>query len=506
MVEISEIWEGDSLEAWLNDQQREFATVIASRSALRVLPLYWKWSLSDVAKEADATALQALRANFIAAVACKSATAAIKEASVDVTASFASSASYASSASGFASASVSSSSASFASGFAASSSAFAASSGFAAVWENIRQDCADLEVGQDLLSTQLWSDENPLADLWTDLRPKILSTENWQPGDWQFWVEWYEQMLDPVSNPPNWELLEQVALIDPDIWNAGPEAVSAAIAAIQLGFAERALATGERFEFDEGRKLFVRNPVAAEDKATLKYCVDRLSELSDLAETMGNMQGVLGGELFFVRRAVENHADNPVMVWDNCGNAMRMLNANLASGACPEGEPYVTILQATLTDVRLRLERDPAVQHVAPHRPEAAPLEDEQAVEVLTGALNEAAGMVEPEVAEEIAQDRATLLDRFAGVGRRTAAFITGAARILAIVVAAIPDKLLGVMDYGVAFSERLQKLTENSVKIAKDIRAITVSGALGTGVVTTATSPEKIPQAIDMIVKIFGG
>ncbi|MQY41036.1 hypothetical protein GG681_00130 [Epibacterium sp. SM1969] len=374
------------------------------------------------------------------------------------------------------------------------------------VWENIRHDCSKIVIGGNLLQTPLWRDQNPLAYLWTVLRPKFQSADNWQPGDWQFWVDWYEQMLDPVSNPPNWELLEQVALIDPDIWNAGPEAVSEAISAIQLGFAERALATGERFEFDEGRKLFVRNPVSAEDEVTLKYCVDRLSELSDLAETMGNMQGILGGELFFVRRAVENHAVNPVMVWDNCGNAMRMLNANLASGACPEGEPYVTILQATLTDVRLRLERDPAVQHVAPHRPEAAPIEDEKAVEVLTGALNEAAGMVEPEVAEEIAQDRATLLDRFAGVGRRTAAFITGAARILAIVVAAIPGKFLGVMDYGVAFTERLQKLSENCGKIAKDIRTVTVSGALGTGIVTTATSPEKIPQAIDMVVKYFGG
>ncbi len=94
----------------------------------------------------------------------------------------------------------------------------------------MQADCIELEAGKPLHLCSLWHRAIPPDQPWRDVKATLGSVE---AGDWQFWVEWYEQFLDPISNPPNWELLEQVALIKPEVWEAGPEAVSATISAIQ---------------------------------------------------------------------------------------------------------------------------------------------------------------------------------------------------------------------------------------------------------------------------------
>jgi hypothetical protein len=53
-------------------------------------------------------------------------------------------------------------------------------------------------------------------------------------GPWTFWAEWYRRAM--AGDPLPWDLQEQIALIPNEIWEAGPEAVTARIEKIQHEF------------------------------------------------------------------------------------------------------------------------------------------------------------------------------------------------------------------------------------------------------------------------------
>ena len=66
MVEIADIKDRQSLEAWLKEQPRESAVALTHRAAMRVLPLYWDWVQNDAkARKGDLTALPVLWASLI---------------------------------------------------------------------------------------------------------------------------------------------------------------------------------------------------------------------------------------------------------------------------------------------------------------------------------------------------------------------------------------------------------------------------------------------------------
>ncbi|UWR55690.1 hypothetical protein [Phaeobacter inhibens] len=50
-------------------------------------------------------------------------------------------------------------------------------------------------------------------------------------AEWSFWREWYQGFLD--GKPLDWELQRRVALINDDVWDAGPEAVAVEIERIR---------------------------------------------------------------------------------------------------------------------------------------------------------------------------------------------------------------------------------------------------------------------------------
>ncbi|MGR3563817.1 MAG: hypothetical protein ACU0FH_13500 [Heliomarina sp.] len=71
MVEIADIKDRDSLQEWLEDRSREECIQIATRAALRVLPLFWEWSLTEPAQKHRITALPVLRCLLISRLAGK---------------------------------------------------------------------------------------------------------------------------------------------------------------------------------------------------------------------------------------------------------------------------------------------------------------------------------------------------------------------------------------------------------------------------------------------------
>lgn len=245
MIEIADIVDKDSLQKWLTDwpasqeldekSTQQIAVTIAHRAAMRVLPYWWQWSLTKDARKRDFTALVVLRSLLTSGVAGKNPTSRIRAAS-DAASDFA-----------FASAASADASAAFAAAFAlaaasdasaaafalaaaaASDAASAAADAFAAkaeAWVSVREDCAGLSGGADVFATPLWRDqENPLVPVWGDVKAQATGPE------WAFWITWYDHAL--AGRAPNWDMLEQIALIKPAIWKAGAVAVAKEIAAIK---------------------------------------------------------------------------------------------------------------------------------------------------------------------------------------------------------------------------------------------------------------------------------
>ncbi len=92
-------------------------------------------------------------------------------------------------------------------------------------WEQVRWDCAFLQTGNARLHDRaLWQAINPFLSQWVLAKSRL-------PKGWEFWRDWYQDALD--GHPPDWPLLNKIALIEPEIWDAGPEAVNAQIARIE---------------------------------------------------------------------------------------------------------------------------------------------------------------------------------------------------------------------------------------------------------------------------------
>lgn len=124
----------------------------------------------------------------------------------------------------------------------------------AAFWNSTRTDCRLIANGENVLLAPLWAEsdkpfwseddeslmwsrderqlmrtaENPFRETWEKV--KTLSTA----PEYAFWIKWYEDAL--TGRAPNRKMLEQIALIDPEVWDAGAEAVAEEIARIVASF------------------------------------------------------------------------------------------------------------------------------------------------------------------------------------------------------------------------------------------------------------------------------
>jgi hypothetical protein len=242
MGESVDITDRESLKAWLEDQPREVAVWIAFRAAARVLPVWWDEVLTeDWARKRDLTALPVLRSLLISSVAAKrpnekfmgaatlAATGAVEAGAGATRAEHHASADAATRAA-LAANRVYEGAAHVAAD--AANAAATASNAATAAWEAVRADAGRVRDGTVPDDLPLWPDgRGPLEEKWRAIVWQVKNSEGAE--DWQFWTAWYDSLLDgrPMLGDAGrtWEMLEQIALIDPATWDKGPEAANPVI-------------------------------------------------------------------------------------------------------------------------------------------------------------------------------------------------------------------------------------------------------------------------------------
>ncbi|WP_238365811.1 hypothetical protein [Mesobacterium pallidum] len=243
----------EAFEAWLKEQSQEVCVAIATRAASRAWPnvtgiRFWKTG-EDARKAHRILALLTGWALLTAAVAAVRPTPEVKSAAsaarFAASAASAASAAFASaSAARFASASAASASAasaasaarfaaaaaSAASASAARFAAAAASAASAAFFARFAASAASAiysDAGLDpetLFALPVWHEAGTPEGLrLKHVGDTLLDTD---PA-FAFFARWYRGMVE--GKPLPWDLQERVALIDPKIWEQGPEAVAAEI-------------------------------------------------------------------------------------------------------------------------------------------------------------------------------------------------------------------------------------------------------------------------------------
>ncbi len=122
-----------------------------------------------------------------------------------------------------------------------------------AVWSATMSDALVIEAGEDVSTAPLWPGEgaeaNPLSDLWHKV-----ATQGFTPDSpYDFWRRWYETHLAPARHPPMpHDMLYEIALIAPEIWEGAPEDLAREIADLEARYVapkKTALAKASYFDF-----------------------------------------------------------------------------------------------------------------------------------------------------------------------------------------------------------------------------------------------------------------
>jgi len=240
MVEIADIGDKDSLRAWLEDQPQEVAVWIASRAAARVLPVWWKPARHKAwASGHDLEVLLVLRSVLISSVAAMVLTEGFRRTAVAIlhtlehkpgTPPYAAAHGVVLATAGIYGPPAYPAAVAVHVAFDDAHSYDRASG--RAVWHAVRTDAAGTGNGGIPDAKVLWPEgRGPLAEQWDRVKARVAEAP--EARDWQFWTYWYDALLDgrPMLGDAarTRKMLEDIALIAPETWDAGPEVVNPAI-------------------------------------------------------------------------------------------------------------------------------------------------------------------------------------------------------------------------------------------------------------------------------------
>ncbi|MEM6357533.1 MAG: hypothetical protein AAF844_17865 [Pseudomonadota bacterium] len=236
-----------SLEAWLRRRPRADALIIATRAALRAMPLIaeakrlddWPaaivlpvlraiaspWLASLGVSHRDAA--RAARAATVAATVCANSAAIARATAASAGAS---AAAYAASATATAAAARAAADAARDAARATRAAAPAdAGRAAAALWAAVESDAAALMSGDRLSGKKLWHDEQPPPAIAHTLKTLRQLLE--EKGEWDVWLSWYQARLDGHDPRPALTFECAVAALTEDDWSQGPAEVNAKLKA-----------------------------------------------------------------------------------------------------------------------------------------------------------------------------------------------------------------------------------------------------------------------------------
>ena len=252
---LGEVSDRNSLEVWFRSQTREYCSIVALRAALRVYPAVSQirtLGVLDVRKLIEQAFLRSAVATINPTLETKKAVdlsadtlAFLKAESRGEYSYFVEDVAY------IIASAVSSYDFSVASFMAVIEDSAAAfdnifsrenyfdgqdvfSTDLGAMWAEISRDVSLLSNGVSppaLFGRKLWSASNLFEAKWLSLRSAISTSDTYHI----FWIDWYQRILD--GRLQNWEMLEEIALIDPEDWDKGAEHVNGLVAGIQARYA-----------------------------------------------------------------------------------------------------------------------------------------------------------------------------------------------------------------------------------------------------------------------------
>lgn len=278
-------------------------------------------------------------------------------------------------------------------------------------WHMLRSDCAVSASGQGLKRRVLWAEENPFAQLWADTRPKILAR-----GDgWQFWVDWYENALH--GRPQDWDLLTKIALISSEDWDKGADHVNALIAEIRAEHIAETRPLGED-AIDKGADGLWRRVGRSDiDRDILQDAIDAVRD--DIRDLRGKLQGPQGnmftalvGDLDLLEARIARYPDRPLRLHDAFLRVQGHIVYNLDCGELPDDlavRDFAATLGTAALDMRNACETTKAVvsARMAARFGDA----DEDARATLRRLADAAAHMSDAPLAAEFREDAATATD-----------------------------------------------------------------------------------------------
>jgi hypothetical protein len=232
----------DSLKAWLETRSRDDAVLLATRAALRVMPLWGQEMSREWARSAQMTGLPLLRILFctlaVRGVPQLEAKQIVWSAQIDAEQMYENLPEIVLSSLGYAVlSSARASDVSVGNGSIAVSVATSIDHArlAAPVVHDARlvseseEDVSAISSGTSEWPRPLWHTTPP--DWFTDAWAETQRIWDADPAPWDFWHRWYQGILDGTPMPD--ALLRDIALIPDDIWQAGPQAVAERIAMIE---------------------------------------------------------------------------------------------------------------------------------------------------------------------------------------------------------------------------------------------------------------------------------
>ena len=503
MVEIKDIVDRESLEAWLKTQPRRTSELISHRAAMRVLPVFWNWALSQKNKEEiDNCLLWTFWLSVVSEVIAYYPSPEIKmnlRSSADIALqSMPEGAGNAVAPAKFAigstgNAATYSSDFSIANGAAIGAKAvgYAASAAGVGFWSEIRTDCEVVNQRQESLRQKLWRNPSIIIQRhWLNQKNLLLIRE----ADWGFLVRWYDAELD--GETIGWKTLEFIAGFSVDDWMLGVKHISRLISDFENKVKkvnpddlerlaeDRMLAAtplAEKVELNpETRRLRVV-PERMSQKALyniiLEKIRDGMADLRDSSEFDNALSALAPVFEKVLDRTFEKYLSSPQRVHDDFIKAKRRIQKLLDIGEVAPNDEVIELvedLDSGAAHIRANMPqvRESAAALAALRIAEASDAD----IEGLRAGAEAIADLSEPEMAAQMREDAAEI------VASRDVPL--GAPKVL------VPD-----VTYRLAY------------RVVASKRILTRENVLKAGVVATGafTGGQMISEAVKILLRLLG-